>query len=70
MQRSPNDDFLKDRSSAAERIAEIGELLALGLVRLHARKSSGLFSEGGEGLVDCLGTPSGHAGNQPETASR
>ncbi|SDB20305.1 hypothetical protein [Bauldia litoralis] len=68
MQRSPNDDFLKDRSSAAERIAEIGELLALGLVRLHARKSSSLFSDGGEGLVDCLATRSGHAGTELETA--
>ncbi len=52
-----------------ERIAEIGELLALGLVRLSARKSSPLSSRTGDSSVDCLATPSGHAGTEPETTA-
>lgn len=55
---------------ARERIAEIAELLALGLVRLRARESTSLSAGTGDSSVDCLATPSGHAGNQPETASR
>jgi hypothetical protein len=55
---------------ARERIAEIGELLALGLIRLRARQSTHLSAPGGDSFVDCLATPSGHAGNQPETAGR
>jgi len=58
-----------DATAARERIAEIGALLALGLVRLQARKSSSIFADGGDSSVDCLATPSGHAGNQPETAA-
>ncbi|WP_139167960.1 hypothetical protein [Bauldia litoralis] len=58
----PNDE-------ARERIAEIGEILTLGLIRLQVRKSRSLFSDDGEGLVDCLGTPSGHAGTEPETTA-
>jgi hypothetical protein len=53
-----------------ERIAEIGEILALGLVRLRARQSSSLSAASGEGFVDCLGTPSGvgvdHLENAPK----
>ena len=54
---------------ARERIAEIGELLALGLVRLRARKSSSLSAATGDSWVDCLPTPSGHAGTEPETTA-
>ncbi len=54
---------------ARERIAEIGELLALGLVRLRARQSTCLFAGTGDSFVDCLATPSGHAGTEPETAA-
>ncbi len=56
-------------AEARERIAEIGALLALGLVRLRARKSSSLSSGTGDSLVDCLATPSGHAGTKPETTA-
>jgi hypothetical protein len=55
--------------NARERVAEIGELLALGLIRLRARQSTSLSAPTGESFVDCLATPSGHAGNQPETAA-
>jgi hypothetical protein len=52
-----------------ERIAEIGELLALGLIRLRARQSTSLSERTRDSLVDCLATPSGHAGTEPETAT-
>ena len=52
-----------------ERIVEIGELLALGLVRLRARQSTSLSSGTGDSWVDCLATPSGHAGTEPETTA-
>ena len=54
---------------ARERIAEIGELLSFGLVRLRARQSTSLSAATGDSFVDCLATPSGHAGTEPETAS-
>jgi hypothetical protein len=57
------------QAEGRERIAEIGELLALGLVRLRTRKSSPLFSGTGDSWVDCLATPSGHAGTEPETTA-
>ena len=54
---------------ARERIAEIGALLALGLVRLRARQSTSLSARTGDSSVDCLATPSGHAGTEPETTA-
>ncbi len=59
-----------DLMSPEERLAEIAGILAAGLMRLRARKSSCLVADDGESSLDCLATPSGHAGNQPETASR
>ena len=50
-----------DQLSAEERIAEIGELLARGLVRLHARQSSPLSADLGESSVDFTPDQSGHA---------
>ena len=50
-----------DRMSAQERIAEIGELLARGLIRLRARQSSRKFADGGESFVDFSAHQSGHA---------
>jgi len=44
-----------------ERIPEIGEILALGLIRLHARKSSQFAVDSGECSLDCLATQSGDA---------
>ena len=49
-----------DRMSAAERLDEIAELLAAGLMRLQARKSSHL-SAVGESLLDCAAHQSSHA---------
>lgn len=55
--------FSHEASDARDRIAEIGEILALGLVRLRARQSTELSAAGGESSLDCVGTQSGH-GNQ------
>jgi hypothetical protein len=46
--------------TAAERLDEIAEILAAGLMRLHARKSSPFSPDGGESLLDCAGHQSGH----------
>jgi len=41
-----------DRMSADARLAEIGRILAAGVVRLKATKSSGLSAETGDSFVD------------------
>ena len=50
-----------DGSFAAERIAEIGEILAAGLMRLRARKSRELSAETGESSLHFMPGESGHA---------
>ena len=45
--------------SPQERIAEIGEILAAGLIRLRARQSSQLRGGGGESSLASLGRQSG-----------
>jgi hypothetical protein len=50
-----------DQMTAEERIAELGQLLALGLMRLHARKSSRLSADCGDSSVDFVPDRSGHA---------
>lgn len=49
-----------DRMSAAERHDEIAEILAAGLMRLKARKSSPLSPTGRESLLDCAAHQSSH----------
>jgi hypothetical protein len=46
--------------TATERLDEIGELLAAGLMRLRARKSSQLSGDIGESSLDCAAQQSGH----------
>jgi hypothetical protein len=46
----------------AERLAEIADILAAGLMRLRARQSTHLSAHHGESSLDCLGHQSGHAG--------
>jgi hypothetical protein len=41
-----------DLMTPAERLAEIGEILAAGLIRLLARKSSGLVADRGDSFLD------------------
>jgi hypothetical protein len=50
-----------ERMTAAERIAEIAEILAAGLMRLRARQSTCLSRHTGDGSLDCAGPQSGHA---------
>jgi hypothetical protein len=47
--------------SSSERLTEIAEILALGLMRLQALKSSALSPHAGEGSLDCAASQSGHA---------
>jgi hypothetical protein len=47
--------------SAEERIAEIGRILSLGLMRLQARKSSQQSADRGDSSVDFMPNQSGHA---------
>lgn len=48
--------------SSAERLAEIADILATGLIRLKSRKSTPLSADRGESSLDCLGHQSGYAG--------
>jgi hypothetical protein len=50
-----------NRMSAAERLEEIAEIIAAGLMRLRARQSSQLSGDDGESSLDCLAIQSGHA---------
>jgi len=49
------------RLSASERLAELTEILATGLMRLRARQSTPLSRDLGESLLDCAGHQSSHA---------
>jgi hypothetical protein len=46
------DAFPDDQMTSTERIAEIASILALGLMRLRARKSSALSCRSGESSLD------------------
>jgi len=50
-----------DRLKPTDRLAELGQILAAGLMRLHARKSSRLSADRGDSSVDFLPDRSGHA---------
>jgi hypothetical protein len=47
--------------SAAERLNEIAEIMALGLIRLHARQSTPISAHSGDSSLDCAARQSGHA---------
>jgi hypothetical protein len=51
--------FSDDEPSSAERITEIAEILAAGLMRLRARKSSGLLPGEPDFSLGTLGQQSG-----------
>jgi hypothetical protein len=50
-----------DRLTADERLDEVAEILAAGLMRLMSRQSSPLSADLGESSLDCPGDQSGHA---------
>ncbi len=47
--------------TATERLAEVAEILAAGLIRLRARKSTPLSAACGESSLDCAADQSSHA---------
>ena len=47
--------------TAAERLDELAEILAAGLIRLRARQSTPLSGTSGESSLDCPAHQSGHA---------
>jgi hypothetical protein len=49
------------RLGPQERLDEIAEILATGLMRLQSRQSSQLSTDRGESSLDCAGSQSGHA---------
>lgn len=51
--------------NASNRLDEIAEILAAGLMRLRAKKSSPLSADLGESCIDLTASQSVHA-NQPE----
>jgi hypothetical protein len=53
--------ILSGRMTAEERLDEIADILAAGLIRLHARKSSSLSRDRGESSLDFSLHQSGHA---------
>lgn len=50
-----------DLMTAAERLDEVGEVLAAGLQRLLARQSSAQTADFRERSLDCVAVQSGHA---------
>jgi hypothetical protein len=50
-----------DLMMPAERLDEVAEILAAGLMRLKLRKSSHLSAAPGESSLDCVGHQSSHA---------
>jgi hypothetical protein len=50
-----------DHMTAAERLAELGQILARGLIRLHAREASPLSADDRDSFVDLPPHRSRHA---------
>ena len=50
-----------DDMTPAERLAELGQILARGVVRLHARKSTPLSPDRGDSCLDFVPHQRGHA---------
>jgi hypothetical protein len=54
----------------AERLAELGRILAAGLIRMKARQSSSLSADSGESSVDLSRPKSTHATRKPGRMTR
>ena len=50
-----------NRLTSAERLVELGRILAAGLIRMKVRQSSPLSADPAESSVDLSGPKSGHA---------
>jgi hypothetical protein len=57
-------------SRTAERVAEIADILAAGLMRLIAPKSSQMSRDGEENCLDILATESGHSPRRKKGETR
>lgn len=53
-----------DKMSADARLAEIGRILAAGLIRMRSPKSSDLSAKRGDSSLDLPVRASGHAGTE------
>lgn len=62
-------DHDEDAAAARDRIGEIAEILALGLVRLRARQSSRTPANCGESSLEPVAHQSGHANPETENAA-
>jgi hypothetical protein len=60
--------FPPNKMTTEERLAEIGHILANGLVRVLGRKASQEAADGGENFVGSTANQSGHA--RPTTARK
>ena len=56
-----NNPLHPNHMTAAERLAELGQILARGLIRLHAREASLLSAVDRDSFVDLPPNRSGHA---------
>jgi hypothetical protein len=65
-----NKDDAYALDKAHDRIAEIGDILALGLMRLLARKSSQASEKEREFSLDFVGQQSGHGNCETERIGR
>lgn len=59
-----------DRMTQAERLAELGRVLANGVIRMWAVKSSPLSADTGESSVDYAAPKSGHATRNSRSTTR
>jgi hypothetical protein len=50
-----------NKLTSAERLDEVAEILAAGLMRLNARQSTSLSGATGDSSLDCAAPQSGHA---------
>lgn len=58
------------RMSPAERLTKLGRILATGLIRMKAGKSSPLSADSGESSVDYAAPKSGHATANSRSTTR
>jgi len=63
--RSGPNPLSPDAMSANARLTEIGRILAAGLIRMRAAKSSDLSANAGDSSLDFAPLPSGHDAANP-----
>jgi len=61
---SGSNPFAPDRMSAAERLAEVADILAAGVIRIRRRQSSPLSAPNGDSFLD-FSPPKSGRGRKP-----